>query len=210
MSVYKVIIISLAGLHLQKPDEMTAIVQIEVDTPTTTLRPLEVIELRSMVGFARLHISKNLDVLKLKSSLGKKGQTVFTLKNVGNISFTYALQFTGVRTGLYRVSREHYIPPGEETLANVIFQPTSRKLDQYETLLIMSEEPDGRTYELPIVATLTEDPGVTLQSDALLSDRSYMSFGGVAVGKSCKYFVTLGKKKNMCVYGPPTVPNLVE
>ena len=184
MSVYKVIIISLAGLHLQKPDEMTAIVKIEVDTPTTTLRPLEVIELRSMVGFARLHISKNLDVLKLKSSLGKKGQTVFTLKNVGNISLHMRFSLLEFEQVFTVCPESITIPPGEETLANVIFQPTSRKLDQYETLLIMSEEPDGRTYELPIVATLTEDPGVTLQSDALLSDRSYMSFGGVAVGKS--------------------------
>ncbi|XP_061162551.1 centrosomal protein of 192 kDa-like [Saccostrea echinata] len=169
------------ALAQNPPDEMTARIDIDVDTPTANIPPLRTIDLQAIVGVARLHIPKYLEMLKLESTVRQAARDSIALKNYGNIDLNVSLSIPD-HEDLFRVRpKQITIPPGQENEVVVEFFPLESGIKSLESVLLMNVEPDGPLYELPVLGSVVAKRQST---PIVLSDRCFIYFGGVGIGKS--------------------------
>ncbi|XP_062605186.1 centrosomal protein of 192 kDa-like, partial [Saccostrea cucullata] len=169
------------ALAQNPPDEMTARIDIDVDTPTANIPPLRTIDLQAIVGVARLHIPKYLEMLKLESTVRQAARDSIALKNYGNIDLNVSLSIPD-HEDVFRVRpKQITIPPGQENEVVVEFFPLESEIKALESVLLMNVEPDGPLYELPVLGSVVTKRQST---PIVLSDRCFIYFGGVGIGKA--------------------------
>jgi hypothetical protein len=126
------------ALAQNPPDEMTARIDIDVDTPTSNIPPLRTIDLQAIVGVARLHIPKYLEMVKLESVVRHAARDSIALKNYGNIDLKVSLEIPDYED-VFRVRpKQIIIPPGQECEVVVEFFPleaVNRSLERYRSPL---------------------------------------------------------------------------
>ncbi|XP_071092273.1 centrosomal protein of 192 kDa-like [Haliotis cracherodii] len=170
------------------PDEIEARIDIEVDTPIPSLPPVASIRLQATIGVLRLHTPRNMETIHLKCQAGKSAQETIKLKNSGNIKMEVQLsvpQFTDV----FRITPEKLIiAPGSYSSVTVAFHPRLDKdVKKYDTIFVMYLLQDGTMYELVLKGEVQPTP----RGPFLLSDKSYLAFGGVAIGRAKQQKVTI-------------------
>ncbi|XP_056016469.1 centrosomal protein of 192 kDa-like isoform X4 [Ostrea edulis] len=172
------------ALAQNPPDEMTARIDIDVDTPTANIPPLRTIDLQAIVGVARLHIPKYLEMVKLESTVRQAARDSIALKNYGNIELKVSLSIPDY-DDVFRVRpKQIIIPPGQESEVVVEFFPLESGKKSLESVLLMNVEPDGPLYELPVLGSVVTESMKRQSTNIVLSDRCFIYFGGVGVGKS--------------------------
>lgn len=105
------------------PDEMTARIDIDVDTPTANIPPLRTIDLQAIVGVARLHIPKYLEMVKLESTVRQAARDSIALKNFGNIELKVSLSIPDHEDVFQVRPKQITISPGQENEIMVEFFP---------------------------------------------------------------------------------------
>ncbi|XP_046585004.1 LOW QUALITY PROTEIN: centrosomal protein of 192 kDa-like [Haliotis rubra] len=170
------------------PDEIEARIDIEVDTPIPSLPPVASIRLQATIGVLRLHTPRNMETIHLKCQAGKSAQETIKLKNSGNIKMEVQLsvpQFSDV----FRITPEKLlIGPGSYSSVTVSFHPRLDKdVKKYDTIFVMYLLQDGTMYELVLKGEVQPTP----HGPFLLSDKSYLAFGGVAIGRAKQQKVTI-------------------
>lgn len=102
---------------------MTARIDIDVDTPTANIPPLRTIDLQAIVGVARLHIPKYLEMVKLESTVRQAARDSIALKNFGNIELKVSLSIPDHEDVFQVRPKQIIIPPGQENEIMVEFFP---------------------------------------------------------------------------------------
>nr|XP_022340197.1 uncharacterized protein LOC111134927 isoform X2 [Crassostrea virginica] len=172
------------ALAQNPPDEMTARIDIDVDTPTANIPPLRTIDLQAIVGVARLHIPKYLEMIKLESTVRQAARDSIALKNFGNIDLKISLNIPDYED-VFRVRpKQVTIPPGQENEVMVEFFPLESGKKSLESVLLMNVEPDGPLYELPVLGSVVSEMAKRQATPIVLSDRCFIYFGGVGAGKT--------------------------
>ncbi|XP_069112026.1 centrosomal protein of 192 kDa-like isoform X2 [Argopecten irradians] len=176
------------------PEEMMARVEMEVDTPSSHMPPLFSIKLSAIVGMAKLHIDRSLDVVRLMAPIGKQDSQKVSLKNVGNINMELMLYTATDGDELIVTPRRMIIPPGEKVESNIKFLPTKNALTEFETVLLMRVLPDGPEYELPVVVKVVKEQ--VNKTQTLLSDKHFLCYCGVPVGQYVQKRVNVMNKSD--------------
>ncbi|XP_033755501.1 uncharacterized protein LOC117338316 isoform X2 [Pecten maximus] len=177
------------------PDEMTARVDVEVDTPSSHLPALFSIKLTAVVGVTKLRIARNLDVVQLMAPVGRQASQVVTLKNAGNINMELMLLTADFADAFIVTPKRVIIPPGDNAEACIKFLPTNDAVPEFQTVLLMRILPDGPDYEVPVLGKLVKEQVAT--KIPLLSDKHFVCFGGVPVGQVVQKKVTLWNKSEV-------------
>ncbi|XP_060078039.1 uncharacterized protein LOC132557559 [Ylistrum balloti] len=177
------------------PDEMTARVDVEVDTPSSHLPALFSIKLTAVVGVTKLRIARNLDCVQLMAPVGKHASQIVTLKNAGNINMELMLLTADFDNAFIVTPKRLVIPPGENAEACVKFLPTNEAIPEFQTVLLMRILPDGPDYEVPVLGKLVKEQ--IAKTPPLMSDKQFVCYGGVAVGQAVQKKVTLWNKSEM-------------
>lgn len=166
------------------PEEYIARLDVEIDSaqqgPTISSVALKAIE-----GTVRLHTPHKLQVLTLKSSVGKSTSCVIPVKNAGNITARVKLKIEGDSQFSVKPSQLLLKPEGESEV-QVMYQPKEAN-KQVESLVVLAV-PNGPTYELVVKGSALpkEDDRFTL-----LSSKPVLCWSGVALGWSQQQKVVL-------------------
>ncbi|XP_068724654.1 centrosomal protein of 192 kDa-like isoform X2 [Montipora capricornis] len=167
------------------PEEYVARLDVEIDSarqgPTICSVALKAIE-----GTVRLHTPHKLQVLTLKSSVGKSTSCVIPVKNAGNITARVKVKIEGDSQQFYVKPSQMKLRPEEESEVQVTYQPKEANKN-VESLVVLSV-PNGPTYELVVKGSALpkEDDRFTL-----LSSKPVLCWSGVALGWSQQQKVVL-------------------
>ncbi|XP_021379779.1 uncharacterized protein LOC110467151 [Mizuhopecten yessoensis] len=177
------------------PDEMTARVDVEVDTPSSHLPALFSIKLTAVVGFTKLRIARSLDSVQLLAPVGKHASQIVTLKNAGNINMELMLTTADFSDAFIVTPKRVVITPGENAEASVKFLPTNDAIPEFRTVLLMRILPDGPDYEVTVLGKLVKEQ--TAKAPPLMSDKHFVCYGGVTVDQAVQKKVTLWNKSEI-------------
>ncbi|KAJ7319161.1 hypothetical protein OS493_036674 [Desmophyllum pertusum] len=167
------------------PDEYIARLDVEIDSarqgPT-----ISSVALKALEGIVRLHTPHKLQVLALKSSVGKSSSCTIPVKNAGNITAKVKLKIEGDSQQFSVKPTQLRLKPEEESEVQVMFQPTEAN-KQVESLVVLAV-PNGPVYELVVKGSAIpkEDDKFTL-----LSSKPVLCWSGVALGWSQQQKVIL-------------------
>ncbi|XP_018412330.1 PREDICTED: centrosomal protein of 192 kDa [Nanorana parkeri] len=173
---------------LGPPEEFTARVDIEIDSPGPACM-LKCIQLRARVGCARIHAPKDLQIIRLTCIVGSSAKQLLPLKNAGNISAHLKVMVSCPNEDGFSVDPEDlFLAPGEEQIVAIKFSPRHSKTKQ-STLKIMVQ-PSGPQYEVMLVGDM-ESSGNTNSTaisysdvPSILSNKQFIAWGGVGVGRA--------------------------
>ncbi|XP_078367466.1 uncharacterized protein LOC144651409 isoform X2 [Oculina patagonica] len=167
------------------PDEYTARLDVEIDSarqgPT-----ISSVALKALEGVVRLHTPHKLQVLNLKSSVGKSASCTIPVKNAGNITAKVKLKVEGDTKQFSVKPIQLRLKPEEESGVQVTFQPTEAS-KQVESLVVLAV-PNGPVYELVVKGS-----AIPKEDDKfiLLSSKPVLCWSGVALGLSQQQKVIL-------------------
>ncbi|XP_068093232.1 LOW QUALITY PROTEIN: centrosomal protein of 192 kDa [Hyperolius riggenbachi] len=174
---------------LGPPEEFTARVDIEIDSPGPACM-LRSIPLRARAGCARIHAPKDLQTLRLTCNVGSSTKQLLPLKNAGNIAAHLKVKCTN-EDGFSIDPEDLFVAPGEEQAVAVIFSPCNSTPKQ--SILKIMVQPSGPQYEVTLMGD-TERPVTKCSTDStpisssdvppILSNKQFMSWGGVGVGRA--------------------------
>ncbi|XP_074619097.1 uncharacterized protein LOC141877946 isoform X2 [Acropora palmata] len=157
-------------------EEYVARLDVEIDSaqqgPTISSVALKAIE-----GTVRLHTPHKLQVLTLKSSVGKTTSSVIPVKNAGNITARVKIKIEGDSQQFYVKPSQLKLIPEEESQVQVTFQPKEAN-KQVESLVVLAV-PNGPTYELVVKGSASPKEDDTFM---LLSSKPVLCWSGVALG----------------------------
>ncbi|XP_073535087.1 centrosomal protein of 192 kDa isoform X2 [Phyllobates terribilis] len=185
-----------AASSLGPPEPFIARIDIEVDRPGPACL-LKSIPLHARVGCARIHAPKDLQTIHLRCAVGSSTKQQLPLKNAGNIATYLTVKCTNV-DGVFTVDPEElFLSPEEEQEVAVKFTPQSSKTNQSSLKIIV--QPSGTQYEVTLigegelpVTKNSANPALN-NSDVppILSNKQFMSWGGVAIGRAILQKLTL-------------------
>ncbi|KAM3928231.1 centrosomal protein of 192 kDa isoform 1-T1 [Leptodactylus fuscus] len=188
---------SSAAGSLGPPEEFIARIDIEVDSPGPACL-LKSIPLHARVGCARIHAPKDLQTIRLRCSLGSSAKQQLPLKNAGNIATHLKVKCMNVDNVFTTDPEELFLVPEEEQVVAVKFTPQCSKPMQSTLKIIV--QPAGPQYEVSLFGEA--EPPVTKNSTNLLpmsnsdvppilSNKQFISWGGVALGIAVQQKLTL-------------------
>ncbi|KAK3588295.1 hypothetical protein CHS0354_014158 [Potamilus streckersoni] len=162
------------------PEEFTARVDVEVDIPSSRLPVLKSLKLQAVVGVAKLHIPKDLQVVELKTVQNQPVSKAIKLKNAGNIDLQVSQSVFEHQDLISVLPALVTIGPGKEEEAIVTLKPKGESIECFKTHLLLYLEPDGPLYEIQLLGEVTLK--TSSSAPQLLSDKQSLVFGGVALG----------------------------
>ncbi|XP_075070503.1 centrosomal protein of 192 kDa [Mixophyes fleayi] len=175
---------------LGPPEEFIARVDVEVDSPGPTCL-LKSIPLRARAGCARIHAPKDLQTIRLNCSMGSSAKQLLPLKNAGNIATHLKIKCTDEDKSFTVDPEDLFLVPGEEQVVAIRYTPQYSKPQQSFVKIMV--QPSGPQYEVMLVGE-TELPGNKNSMNStpmscsdvppILSNRQFMSWGGVAFGRT--------------------------
>ncbi|XP_022796822.1 uncharacterized protein LOC111335223 isoform X4 [Stylophora pistillata] len=167
------------------PNEYTARLDVEIDSALQGLT-ISSVALKAIEGIVRLHTPHKVQVLTLKSPVGKSTSCTIPVKNAGNITAKVNLRIEGDSKQFSVKPAQLRIKPEEESEVQVVFQPTEGD-KQVESLVILAV-PNGPVYELVLRGS-----ALPKEDDmfALLSSKPVLCWSGVALGWSQQQKVIL-------------------
>ncbi|XP_056377488.1 centrosomal protein of 192 kDa isoform X2 [Hyla sarda] len=186
-----------AACLLGPPEEFIARIDIEIDSPGPSC-PLKSIPLHARVGCARIHAPKDLQTIHLRCNVGSSTKQQLPLKNAGNISTHLLVKCTNEDNVFSVDAEELFLGPEEEQVVTVKFTPRCSKPKQSCLKIIV--QPSGPQYEVALIGEselpITKN-SANLQSlnnsdvPPILSNKQFMSWGGVALGRAVQQKLTL-------------------
>ncbi|CAJ1061471.1 centrosomal protein of 192 kDa isoform X1 [Xyrichtys novacula] len=189
--------------ELAPADEYHARVDIEVDCPGPSHIILS-IPVRARSGTARVHAPKDLQTVSLSAPLGKSSQQMLPLKNAGNIDVQLKLKRSDAEDSFSVTPEELLLRVGEEQGIMVTFKAQGGRKYQ-ESLLTILVLPSGPQYEVTlkgevipedsgksaIPSTAVLGPGVTTDVPPILSNKQFVAWGGVTLGRAVQQKLVL-------------------
>ncbi|XP_066435610.1 centrosomal protein of 192 kDa isoform X2 [Eleutherodactylus coqui] len=182
---------------LGPPEEFIARVDIEVDSPGPSCL-LRSIPLHARIGCARIHAPKDLQTIHLRCSVGSSTKQQLPLKNAGNIATHLKVKCMTVDRVFLVDPEELFLDPEEEQVVEVTFTPQCSKLEQSSLKIIV--QPSGPQYEVTLIGECelpvtknTANRNSLSNSDvpSILSNKQFVSWGGVALGRAVQQKLTL-------------------
>ncbi|XP_037639447.1 centrosomal protein of 192 kDa isoform X1 [Sebastes umbrosus] len=189
--------------ELGPADDYSARVDIEVDSPGPS-HVISSIPLRARSGTARVHAPKDLQTVSLSAPLGISSQQTLPLKNAGNIDVQLRLKVSDAEDSFSVTPDELSLRMGEEQGIIVSFKAQgSRKYR--ESLLTILVLPSGPQYEVTLKGDVVPedsgkpavpsaavfDPGVANNVPPILSNKQFVAWGGVTLGRAVQQKLVL-------------------
>ncbi|KAM4027032.1 centrosomal protein of 192 kDa isoform 2-T2 [Anomaloglossus baeobatrachus] len=181
---------------LGPPEKFIARIDIEVDSPGPACL-LKSIPLHARVGCARIHAPKDLQTIHLRCKVGSSTKQQLPLKNAGNIATYLIIKCTNV-DGIFTVEPEElFLSSEEEQEIAVKFTPQSSKSTPSSLKIIV--QPSGPQYEVTLIGegelTVPKNSANLALNNSdvppILSNKQFMSWGGVALGRAIQQKLTL-------------------
>ncbi|XP_066546802.1 centrosomal protein of 192 kDa isoform X2 [Amia ocellicauda] len=195
--------ISSSG-ELGPADEYTARVDIEVDSPGPS-HVIKSIPLHARAGIARVHAPKDLQTVHLTAPFGKITKQTLPLKNAGNIDVQLKLKSTDAEDCFSVKPEDLHLQAGDEH--GVVVSFTAQGSKKYrESVLTILVLPTGPQYEVVLKGEMTVEEvgrsvssGKPLSSDSvtasevppILSNKQFMAWGGVTLGRAVQQKLVL-------------------
>ncbi|XP_035386391.1 centrosomal protein of 192 kDa isoform X2 [Electrophorus electricus] len=190
---------SMKSGELGPADDFSARVDIEVDSPGPS-RVIQSVALRARSGTARVHAPKDLQPVCLQSLLGQSARQSLPLKNAGNIDVHLRMKSNDCNSSFSVKPDELILRTGEEQNVIVTFTPQdSRKC--IEGVLTIFVLPSGPQYEVVLKGEVVQGnsgnasttPVTVLHSEVppILSNKQFMSWGGVTLGRAVQQKLVL-------------------
>ncbi|XP_056142929.1 centrosomal protein of 192 kDa [Lampris incognitus] len=195
--------------NLGPADEYSARVDIELDCPGPS-HVIRSIPLRARSGTARVHAPKDLQTVSLSAALGKSSQQTLPLKNAGNVDVQLKLKISDLEDCFSVKPDELSLRAGEEQGIVVSFTAQGSKKCRAGLLTILVL-PSGPQYEValkgqvipeycdkPATTATTLHPGVASDVPPILSNKQFVAWGGVTLGRAVqKKLVLRNNSSNM-------------
>ncbi|XP_034553288.1 centrosomal protein of 192 kDa isoform X2 [Notolabrus celidotus] len=192
-----------ATSELAPADEYNARVDIEVDSPGPS-QIIRSIPLRARSGTARVHAPKDLQTVSLSAPLGKSSQQMLPLKNAGNIDVQLKLKLSEAEDSFCVTPDELVLRVGEEQGIMVSFKAQGSRTYR-ESLLTILVLPSGPQYEVTLRGDVLPEgsgkpaissaavfgPGVTTDVPPILSNKQFVAWGGVTLGRAVQQKLVL-------------------
>ncbi|XP_060778074.1 centrosomal protein of 192 kDa isoform X3 [Neoarius graeffei] len=185
--------------ELGPPDEFSARVDIEVDSPGPS-RVIQSVALRARSGTARIHAPKDLQTVCLRSPLGQSASQTLPLKNAGNIDVQLRLKSNDGDNCFMVKPEELLLRTGEEQGVIVSFTAQSNRKYK-ECLLTILVLPSGPQYEVVLKGEVVQaNPENAASTQVLvphgevppiLSNKQFMAWGGVTLGRAVQQKLVL-------------------
>ncbi|XP_041648930.1 centrosomal protein of 192 kDa isoform X2 [Cheilinus undulatus] len=194
--------------ELGPADEYSARVDIEVDSPGPN-HVIRSIPLRARSGTARVHAPKDLQTVSLSAPLGKSSQQMLPLKNAGNIDVQLKLKLSDAEDTFSVTPDELSLRVGDEQGIMVSYKAQGgRKCrDSLLTILVL---PSGPQYEVTLKGEVIPEecgkaaissaavfgPGVATAVPPILSNKQFVAWGGVTLGRAVQQKLVLRNNSN--------------
>ncbi|XP_064639847.1 uncharacterized protein LOC135495313 [Lineus longissimus] len=185
-------------LHLP-PEKLSARIDVELDiTSTSTMHaPLCIVNLRALVGSARLRAPAAMQSITLKTTLGKSTTHILPLQNAGNIQLKVSFNVTDHEDVFAILPSQLEIEESSQADVVIKFQPKAASQKPYRTVLLMNIEPSGPAYEIDITGEVANREPTRHSSDiVLLSNKHFLSWGGVGLGETVPQKLVLRNPTN--------------
>ncbi|XP_061427941.1 centrosomal protein of 192 kDa isoform X1 [Lethenteron reissneri] len=170
-------------------EHFSARVDVELDSPgpSTVVSSLP---LRARVGVARVHAPKHLQTLEFLARPGTSTVRKLPLQNVGNINVELSMKvvFPGVAFSV-QPSTLH-LSAGQESDLSVSFALSDDNICPAHGLLQILVLPMGPQYEVCLKGEV-QHPSPLLNIPPLLSNKQFLSWGGVSLGRATQQKLTL-------------------
>ncbi|XP_060056607.1 centrosomal protein of 192 kDa isoform X3 [Erinaceus europaeus] len=173
---------------LDSAEEFLARVDVEVDSPNPT-SAIKSVGLRARIGVARIHAPKDLQTIHLFASVASSTKQHLPLKNAGNISVYLDIKLPGQGSHFSVNPEKLFLKPGEEQEVIVAFAPKDPKASE-ERILKIFVQPLGPQYEVVLKGEVVSSenkpltPGSCSDSPSILSNKQFMAWGGVPLGRT--------------------------
>ncbi|XP_071823533.1 uncharacterized protein [Apostichopus japonicus] len=177
--------------HSKDADNFSAQLDIEMDVPERILS-LHSVNLRAVVGTANLHIPRKMHMLNFSTTVGNKDRRKLPLRNSGNIRLDIKFAISRAEE-LFSVHPEFLqLKPEEETSVEITYAPKEAP-SAVESLLTMKVEGDGPQYEVVMrgEGTVEEKKSSSKDNPCLFSNKQFLSWGGVALGRALQQKIVL-------------------
>ncbi|XP_069050952.1 centrosomal protein of 192 kDa [Lepisosteus oculatus] len=198
--------------ELGPAEEYAARVDIEVDSPGPS-HVIRSVPLRARSGTARVHAPKDLQTVHLLAAFGKTVQQTLPLKNAGNINVHLKIKCTDSEDCFSVKPEELHLHAGDEQ--GLVISFTARGSSKYrESVLTILVLPTGPQYEVmlkgelaPEVAEkslssgkpLSANPVLPSEVPPILSNKQFMAWGGVTLGRAVQQKLVLRNNSSSSV-----------
>ncbi|XP_072425902.1 centrosomal protein of 192 kDa isoform X5 [Chiloscyllium punctatum] len=186
-------------------EDYFARVDIEVDTPGPCT-VINSVPLCARVGFARIHAPKDLQMLVMCAQPGMIAKQILPLKNAGNIDAQLKIQ---TAESCFLAKPENLlIRPGEELEVVVSFIPPVDAQSMIQSHLIILVQPFGPQYQVALkgllgkpesVQSITSSSNSSIGVPPILSNKQFMSWGGVSLGRAVQQKLILRNNSSSVV-----------
>ncbi|XP_066539103.1 centrosomal protein of 192 kDa [Hoplias malabaricus] len=190
---------STSSGELGSPDEYSARVDIEVDSPGPS-HVIQSVPLKARSGTARVHAPKDLQTVCLQSPMGQPTKQTLPLKNAGNIDVQLKLKSNDGDDCFTVKPEELFLRIGEEKSVTVSFTPQDIQKHR-ESVLTILVLPSGPQYEVVlkgvvvhgISGNVSSGLGVVPNGEVppILSNKQFMAWGGVTLGRAVQQKLVL-------------------
>ncbi|KAI4871290.1 hypothetical protein NFI96_019814 [Prochilodus magdalenae] len=185
--------------ELSPPDEYSARVDIEVDSPGPS-HVIQSVALKARSGTARVHAPKDLQAVCLQTTLGEYAKQTLPLRNAGNIDVLLRLKSNDSDDCFTVKPEELLLRTGEEK--NVIVTFTAQGSQKYrESVLTILVLPSGPQYEVVLKGEVVQGNSRNVSSakgsvlygevPPILSNKQFMAWGGVTLGRAVQQRLVL-------------------
>uniref|UniRef100_A0A8B9KPY7 Centrosomal protein 192 n=1 Tax=Astyanax mexicanus TaxID=7994 RepID=A0A8B9KPY7_ASTMX len=182
--------------ELGQPDEYSARVDIEVDSPGPS-HVIQSVALKARSGTARVHAPKDLQVRHFSLNGVKQN---LPLKNAGNIDVQLRLKCNDGDDCFIVKPEEFFLRTGEEKSVVVAYTAQgSRKFS--ESVLTILVLPSGPQYEVVLKGEVIQGNSAKVSSTLgsvphsevppILSNKQFMAWGGVTLGRAVQQKLVL-------------------
>ncbi|CAN0165393.1 unnamed protein product [Lampetra planeri] len=170
-------------------EHFSARVDVELDSPgpSTVVSSLP---LRARVGVARVHAPKHLQTLEFLARPGTSTVRKLPLQNVGNINVELSMKVVGPGVAFSVQPSTLHLSAGQESDLSVSFALSDDNICPAHGLLQILVLPMGPQYEVCLKGEV-QHPSPLLNIPPLLSNKQFLSWGGVSLGRAIQQKLTL-------------------
>ncbi|XP_030666667.1 centrosomal protein of 192 kDa isoform X5 [Nomascus leucogenys] len=173
---------------LDSAEEFSAKVDIEVDSPNPT-PVLRSVSLRARAGIARIHAPRDLQTMHFLAKVASSTKQHLPLKNAGNIEVYLDIKVPEQGSHFSVDPKNLFLKPGEEHEVTVSFTPKDPEACE-ERILKIFVQPFGPQYEVVLKGEVISSgskplsPGPCLDIPLILSNKQFLAWGGVPLGRT--------------------------
>ncbi|XP_077973941.1 uncharacterized protein LOC120347828 [Styela clava] len=192
----------------EPPKNISAQVYMEIDNSqkqSLDTNVLDSISVEVTACIAKLHAPKNMQPLTFSCSRENTQTRTLPVKNCGNVSTRVSFSVLDHEDILSVTPLHALLAAGEHVQVSVQFKPGRFTPNKVNSTFLMKIEPNGTKYEVSIVATCSESSSRSMSRQSfsetqtsqmgdmptLLTNKSHICWGGVAVGRSLQQRVVL-------------------